>query len=359
MKAGLLTFHRANNIGAALQAAALQQYINENICPCEYVDFIPNNGVPRDLGAVKNALRKGKQIVNGCASRLKNDRAARFDRFYRENYKLSDKTYRGDRALAENPPAYDVVISGSDQILNTTLTGTSESFYLKPWGEQTRKVSYASSLGREDLSQEEYRLIRQELPKFQAISAREQSAADIIARETGKEVSVVVDPVLLLTKQQWEEKCRPVPLNGSYVLAYAMEYSETMEQLLQQQLDAGKKVLLLCGAKSAQRLPGEKLENVGPGEFLTYIKNAQLVITNSFHGSVLSIIFGKQFCCISHSTRNARLQNLLQTVGQGEKLLPFAGGQAFATVEGSLAYEKMLPLIKASQDYLAQAITQS
>ena len=357
MKVGILTFHKAINLGAALQAAALQQYIHENIGCCEIVDFLPNNVVRPKDGAVKALARKCKNGLTIMSSWIRKDQAARFRRFYKENYRISDQTYYGDAELRQKLPVYDVVISGSDQILNTTLSGCSESFYLTPWTEETCKISYASSLGRTEISQDEYRLIRQELPKFRAVSARENSAAEIISAETGIHVPVVVDPVFLLSKEQWEKKCRPISEKGSFVLVYAMEFSAVMEELIRRQQAAGKRVLLLCGGKSAKKLPGEKLSDVGPGEFLSYIKQAELVITNSFHGSALSVIFGKSFYCASHATRNARLESLLQNAGQPESLLPVAECPVEALpVDSDLAMENLLPMIAASKTYLTEAI---
>ena len=141
------------------------------------------------------------------------------------------------------------------------------------------------------------------------------------------------------------------------MLAYAMEYSETMEKLICAEQSAGKRVLLLCGGKSANKLPGEKLQNVGPGEFLRYIGKAELVITNSFHGSALSIIFEKPFYCVSHSSRNARLESLLQNTGQPEKLLPVSDSpETPSAVDSIKAAHCLESMIEESKKYLSHAI---
>ena len=352
MKTGLLTFHAADNFGAVLQAAALQQYIDSNICDCELIDFVPNNCI-----AQKALPYRAKRAVLKLHWLLKKNTAAKFAAFRKKNFKLSHRKYYADEALFANAPAYDVVISGSDQILNTTLSGTSESFYLRPW-KQTKKITYASSFGRTELSQDEYRLIRSELSGFSHLSAREQSAAQLLSEELGREVPVVTDPVFLLHADAWAEKCEEVPNLGAYTFVYAMEYSKIMENAILQQMQHSR-VYVLCGSQSAQKLPGNKIMDCGPGEFLSYIKNAGLVLTNSFHGTAFSIIFNKPLLCVAHTTRNARLQNIMQQSQNPDKLITQSlsyDAMMQLAVDGKQAYCAMEPQIEASKQYLKTAL---
>lgn len=352
MKVGLITFHRAHNMGAVLQAAALRQYIQDNICRCEIVDFVPNNQA-RSVSVrvkVKRWLVKLRRVA-------KKDRIAKFEAFRKKNYRLSKKTYYGDLALLNNTPAYDVVISGSDQIFNTTLSGTSESYYLRPW-KNTKKISYASSFGRSDISEDEYRLIRQELPGFESLSAREESAAQLIRQEIGREVQVVTDPVFLLSREDWTQKCEKTSLPEKYALAYAMEYSQAMEAAIRNQMQE-MPVYLICGSESAKDLPGQKITDCGPGEFLSYLKHADRIVTNSFHGTSFSMIFGKPLLCVAHTTRNARLKNILQQSGNADKLITTtedAGRVSKMLIDGELSYKAMTPLIAASKQYIKIAL---
>lgn len=353
MKAGLITFHRADNMGAVLQAAALQQHITDHICRCELVDFVPN-----DQAFKRSLVFQFKGILVKLRRVIKKDRAAKFQAFRRKNYCLSGKTYYGDQALQGCAPAYDVMISGSDQILNTTLSDTSESFYLAPWT-NTKKISYASSFGRSDITEDEYRLIRRELPGFAHLSAREGSAAQLIENEIGREVQVVCDPVFLLDKEAWLKKSEKTAVSGQYAFVYAMEYSQTMEAAICS-LMKEMPVYLLCGSESAKKLPGQKITDCGPGEFLRYIASARQVLTNSFHGTAFSMIFGKPLLCVAHTTRNARLQNILQQSGNGDKLIATpqdAQDLSRMEIDGEAACEALKPLIVASKEYLKTALS--
>lgn len=350
MKAGLITFHRADNMGAVLQAAALQQYIDENLCQCELIDFVPNN-----LMHTKTFPYRVKKALVELRRMVKKDRAAKFAAFRNKYYRTGSRTYYGDAQLAAKPPVYDILISGSDQILNTTLTGVSESFYLKPW-KDAYKISYASSFGRSALSEDEYRLIRQEMPDFRHLSAREESGAKLLEKELGREVPVVCDPVFLLSKAQWEQMAQKPAMEGEYAFAYAMEYSQAMEAAIRKTMEK-MPVYLLCGSQSAQKLPGNKIDNCGPEEFLGWLLGAAKVVTNSFHGTSFSLIFEKPLVCVAHTSRNARLETILQHCGCPDaQVTSPADDVENKTVDTTAGYAALAPLLKRSKQYLQEAM---
>lgn len=354
MKAGLLTFHAALNYGANLQALALQTYIDREICECEIINFIPNNLSNSRPRGVRCMLSCCKRCLVGAVRTVFPDKASKIKQFQNKRYNCSKKTYYGDADVCANVPHYDILISGSDQILNVLLSGGSETFYLKPWGDNVKKISYASSLGRENISEEEHKLIREELSKFSAISAREYSGAKIISDELGRDIPVVVDPVFLLSREEWIDMSKPVESRDGYVLAYAMEYSAAMCAAIHRAASEGKRVLLICGGDSAKKLPGEIIDDAGPDEFLTYIINADLVITNSFHGTAFSIIFGKPFVSVAHSTRNARIESIFKLIDSVDKMVTNETDCDLIehSVDGNKAYELMIPFIDKSKEYL-------
>ena len=203
MKIGMLTFHRANNLGAVLQAAALCKYLNDKKYDCEIIDFIPNNEVLKF-----HSLRKGAHIIKSILTI--NTRynllmkEYKFNIFRKKNMKISKHRYYGDRDIERKELKYEVLISGSDQILNTSLTGNSEAYYLR-FMTDCKKISYASSFGREDISEYEIKLIKEELAKFDALSVREKSAINIIKKSSGRVAELVLDPVYILTVKELEE----------------------------------------------------------------------------------------------------------------------------------------------------------
>lgn len=321
MKIGILTFHRANNLGAVLQAFALQKYINDNLFSCNIIDFYPNNNIPKEYSCIKKQLRHLKRIVTYIFTSKKRKREEKFEKFRKEYYKLSKESYYGDNGIKGKLKDYDILISGSDQILNITLTGSSKAFYLDFF--DGRKISYASSFGRCNISCEEVNLIKNDLINFFALSVREKSAAEIIEREIGKKAQLVLDPVFLLDKDIWSKICRKVSITQrKYIFVYSMETSEVIEAVARVlRNDTGLPVISVTGGGRFKLKGAIKDFMCGPNEFLRYIMEADYVVTNSFHGTAFSLIFNKKLYCIAHSSRNTRLESILQLINKEEKLI--------------------------------------
>ena len=359
MKVGMVTFHRAVNYGAALQAVALAKHINDTLCPCEVIDFVPNNNGAPSANPLRRCLGFGKKTLYSVLFYKKNTKKRKFSRFAKKYIPTSAKTYFGDKAIVSDPPSYDVYLSGSDQILNTTLTGNSHAFYLS-FAKKGKKISYASSFGRKDVSETEIKFIREYLADFDALSVREKSGGEIIAREIARRCEDVLDPVFLLDETTWRAMSKVIKLKEKYILVYAMEYSDAMANAIAALKAAyDYPIYMICGSGSAQALDCLKLTDLGPTEFLGAISGAEMVLTNSFHGTAFSMIFEKKLYCVAHSTRNARLENILAQVEQADMLID-AGSDGKDVVEkmidGANAYKKLMPEINASKKYLAEVI---
>lgn len=356
MKIGIITFHRVDNIGAVLQASALQYYIQENINECELIDYYPNGVLKKHYRIAHRILHWGKVFLtfHNSYKSVKKDQA--FCKYRKQYFRISKNTYFGDGEIEANPPYYDYLISGSDQILNTSLTGNSSSYYLK-FGSDKNKISYGSSFGREVISDEEKKLIKEELSKFLLISVREESAAEIIKKVANLESKLVVDPVFLVSSCEWNKRCNNhLLLPEKYIFVYTMENSTILENLV----EGVKKiyalpVIIVRGGGEAGRIKGEEDFSCGPKEFLRYIRDAEIVITNSFHGTAFSIIFGKRFLCVAHSCRNVRLKNLLKLIQEENNLVEKLNPDELITekiISGETSYGKLKDIIDFSKQFL-------
>ncbi|MFR5172499.1 MAG: polysaccharide pyruvyl transferase family protein, partial [Clostridium paraputrificum] len=344
MRVGIITFHKALNFGAALQATALNEYIDNNICQSEIIDFIPNNQVPKKNIIIRKILHKFKSIVYFKENKYRELKEKKFKEYRNKYMKLSEKTYYGDNALKKDVPRYDIYISGSDQILNSTLSGNSKSYYLS-FIDGVKKISYASSFGRENITDFEKKCIGEELIKFQRLSVRESNGMNIIKEYSSCSSTLVLDPVFLLDKEKWRDKCKETKFPSKYILVYAMEYSNIMEEfILLLKSVTSMPVYLLAGSETAKKLSGNKCMGFGPSEFLFAINNAEYVITNSFHGTAFSMIFGKKFYCIAHTTRNIRINNLLELVNYERKIIRKKISVEILSdylIDGDIAYQRL------------------
>lgn len=357
MKIGILTFHRANNIGAVLQASALQNYIENNISPCEIIDYVPNSEV-RIHKKYRMLFHKLKLYL--AFFKLKNSliRENSFRKYHKMYIKKSKNIYFGDSSTKKLSTLYDCLISGSDQILNTNLSGRSTAYYLD-FDSNAKKISYGSSFGREIISKEEEILIKKELSKFNSLSVREKSCSDIIYNILNIKPQIVVDPVFLLDKLEWTNRCNNnIKLPKHYIFVYGMENSELLESVVMKLCSENKiKSIVVYGGGDRGRILGDEFAACGPSEFLRLIKDAEVVITNSFHGCAFSIIFGKYFYCIPHSKRNTRIENLLQEIGQSNKIIYSSDNLKEHKINGEISYKKIKPLIYKSMLFLKKNLS--
>lgn len=358
MKIGIITFHRAQNLGAVLQAYALCTYMNEHICETELIDFYPNNAVPQASSLIRRAAHLAKAIIRLREAKQRKIKTEKFDAFMAQ-YRLSPEHYYGDQAIMANPPKYDLLISGGDQILNTTLSGCSESFYLS-FDNTTPKISYSSSFGRQNISEDEKRLIRQQLSKFKALSVREATGADIIEAEISVRPKVVMDPVFLLSRERWASLCAAPRAQGKYIFIYAMENTPELRKAVVAVREKYQLPLLtVYGGKCSMPFWGEMDACCGPQDFLSHIRNAEIIVTNSFHGTAFALIFGKMCYVVAHSNRNARLTHLLNVIGDVDKLITSLSTMEYVDsykINGACIGTALNVIIESSKEYLFENV---
>lgn len=357
MKIGVITFHRAPNCGAALQTYGLFEFLRLKGHDVEIIDYIPNNLAYVKRGKIRGILHVIKQIVTPVESKRFKEKEKAFIKFRENNLKLSKVKYLGDNEIEKGVFNYDLVISGSDQILNTTLTGDSKAYYLH--FTNSKKVSYASSFGRTDISNTEREFIKDYLVKFDQISVREKSAGKIVNELIKVDSSLVCDPVFLMSPQEWMSKIEQSVNLHDYIFVYLMEENENTDAIINAiETKYHMPFITVIGGKVSKKYSNRDFA-CGPDKFINYIYNAKYVITNSFHASAFSIIFGKQFWTVAHSCRNTRLENLFEIIDAENKLvnnLIKVEELEKYVVNGQMAYNNMQGLIENSREYLIRLL---
>lgn len=295
-----ITFHAPINNGAFLQAYALQRAV----ISLGYSNTILNYRSQaqkklyrliyfplsiRDIGQNVYSLRHFWQL------RL---RQKRFERLRKDKLFLT-KELDDYTSVSELIGAYSVLICGSDQIWNTTLPDYSDVYYLPG---MRNKISYGVSLGK-NCSPETLDRFSGYMSEFKAISVRDNKHAEMIRMVFGKDVKQVLDPTLLLNCSEWDLLSNPgIQGRDKYICFYSILYSEeTLTTVSAVSKHLNLPVISPFGGnrshagKRAER-HGIKVDySAGPTEFLRYVKGAELVMTDSFHGTAFSIIFHKPF----------------------------------------------------------------
>lgn len=329
---GLATPFITNNYGTKLQAFALHHYLEENGWDNEIINyrfgqkqfnlkklFLPNRKEYRRINRERQeALSKQPDVKKNIDVRNK-----RFERFTQNSYALSERcdTLEDVNRLAE--VRYSAVVCGSDQIW--LPSHALEKYYLLDFlPDSVKKIAYAPSFGVSTIPGIVRSNYRKALEKFDVVTVREDTGASLIKELTGKDCPVVVDPTLLLTANQWIELLkieRPL-IQGKYVLAYFIGAAEEHREKARAYAKAHNLKLVILPnideiVKADTEYADEPLYDAGPDDFVNLIKNAEAVFTDSFHGTVFSLIFQRNIYCFerfnktSKTSTNSRIYSLL------------------------------------------------
>lgn len=312
-KAAVLTVHRANNFGAVLQAYALQTFLNNNGFKVDIINYL--------CPFIENLygyfpLRKGNALKNIIKSLLLIPvvflRRRNFDGFRLKFLKTTAPVTRAE--LKNLNGSYDMFITGSDQVFNGRLTNYDTSYFLDFVDSPAKKASYAASFGLTELTKQEEALYTPLLTDFDNLLLREKEGQDLLKKLTGKEAPTVLDPVFLLTKEEWAD-IAIMPKEKNYILVYVMEKEKSIMDFAKQlSQKTGLKIIYLF----FNPLHGVKDKSViaAPQEYLGYFMAADYIVTNSFHGAAFAIKFNKRFfvgMLRSLGSLNSRLNHLLKT----------------------------------------------
>lgn len=313
MKIGILTYQYAMNYGALLQAYALKTYLESSGHTVEILNY--------DTSYLYNRNRSLKsKIISVFWNIVKNRLGAKkkkhvFEKFRRNYLGLNDYIIRSKDELVKylDGKDFDAFIVGSDQVWNPEINGKDDTYYLN-FTDSAMKISYAASFGVSSLKQEDLNEITEYLKSFSAISVREKTGMEIL-KKLDRDIEVVLDPVFLPHVEIWNKLAgMSENVSGKYMLCYVMpgdkELESKIEELARQyKRNTGNQVIFL-GRKEFKKFKkdGRDLVSAAPWEFVSLFKNADIIITNSFHGTAFSIIFNKKF----YSLINVKLKGTRQ-----------------------------------------------
>jgi len=251
-----------------------------------------------------------------------------FNEFRDNHLSLSKESYSHSK-LKLNPPDYDIYITGSDNVwLVDNRFGISDGgarYFLDFVSENKITISYAPSMGDPNVSDIHSMRLKLLLANIDFLSVRETSTADFIGSITGRVVETVCDPTLLLSEGEWD-LLLPERLSLTseipYILVYVAHPLDFDSPLFQFSRYISHKLgleIINIGYHFNKENPA--YSNVSVSEFLMYFKNASLVITNTFHGTIFSIIYRKAFYAFEPRAGLTRIRDLLSSVGLSERLV--------------------------------------
>ena len=324
MKIGILTFHRAVNYGACLQAFALKGFLENKGYEVDIIDYRSNY----IEGIYNNPLLKGtriktkiKNIITWSAQKKRNQK---FKEFVRTYLKCSEENslYTKDQ-LKEAEKKYDKIIVGSDQVWNTLCTGNDTVYYLDFIEDNSKKFSYAASFGIVNNEYYELENLKKLLKEFNKISVREKKGADILEKMTGIKAPICLDPTFLMSRKDWINKIDKIN-RKNYVLVYSLSMPKSIVDYAEKLAKQKNMDVIYFTLNNLFSIKEKRVINGSPMEFLSYFENADYVITNSFHGTAFSLIFNKNFTIFKNANKNhdnSRLENILSLVNLENRMI--------------------------------------
>ncbi len=351
MKIATVTYQRHDNYGAMLQCYALQKKLEELGAETKVIDYVCRvSEHPFSLAALR---AKGiKRYITGAIGAITRiPRAKRFKQF-RKLLKMTAPV--DEKSIWRYSNQFDGYIAGSDNIWNADITGLDKNYFLSFTADKRRRAAFAASFGSSKIKETLTAQYETLLSDFAIINCREKSGAELANVLTGKETGVVCDPSLLLTREDWAALAVEPKEKQPYLLAYQMVPSGEFVRFVEQVAEEKGLPVIYIPFPYGKTKCKSKL-TIGPIEWLGYFKNAEYVLTDSFHGCAFSVLFGREFA-VKISQLGERIENLLTVLDIKDRVVESA---AAAVSLGKIDYTSVNERLSDFREYSTEKLKET
>lgn len=383
MKIGIMTSNAAflDNYGAVLQAFAMTSQLEMWGDTPEIINYQYSTGeqivsaeysVDRSVKArlkyiFSDEVSIRQKVLYRCARNKRELQTELFRQFVKKNIPIDLHGVITYDDLKNQKLKYDCLICGSDQVWNPLIHSkrNDPGFFLQFGSETCKRIAYAPSFGISVLPDEAKTNLKEYTDRFDALSVREKSGAEIMSGVCGRDVPVVLDPTMMADPSVWKKFDKmPVGMPNQYILVYRFGRMAYMEKQIKHIASELKLPVLEIPVSIESYGKGSKLLfGVGPEEFVSLIRNAKMVLTDSFHASVFSILNHTPFYTFlrqgknEENNMNSRMENLLEMVGLQDRLIyPDSEILEVSEIDYQNADEILTKKREASQEYLQSAL---
>ena len=312
MKIGIVTQALANNYGGLLQNYALQYVLKKLGHEVKTIDYVYRLSYIRYvLSACKQSIfaiiRLKRPNLKSYAAMPKHRIPIMAD-FVNRNIEKTEIVHSYTKDIIKQEE-FDAIITGSDQVWRPKYNEYLEDMYLRFVPDDIRKVAYAASFGVDswEYSPKHTKLCVKLAQRFNAISVREESGVQLCKDHLGVHAECVLDPTILAGAQAYAPLIKEYQ-DGNYLFAYILDITEEKKASVES-------IAKSNGLKTIIRSAGRDA-NLSPEQWLSMIAHASMVITDSFHGTVFSILFHREFLSIVNKSRGGtRFASLLVPLG--------------------------------------------
>lgn len=328
MKVAVITRHAITNYGSLLQAFATQQVVESLGHTCEIIDYVRDD--ESYMQHEKTLLMRKPKWNNNPLKKIlylflrQPESVAAGRKFKREQIKYLhlSKRYTNLEELSCHKPIADVYMTGSDQVWGPVANGSYDSSYCLSFTDDSdKKIAYAASFGRTEMTNEKECFFKNWLSRYQHIAVREDSAVKLLDK-MGVESVQVLDPTLLLDSAFWTKLVKPIK-EKKYVLVYQLHNDKRVGEYASKVAKAMKLPLVRISTSFHQIFrDGRFVWCPTIGEFLSFIQNAECLITDSFHGTAFAINFNTPFVeILPNNNTGTRNVSILKMTGLSDRIL--------------------------------------
>ena len=314
MRICTITCSNVDNHGARLQTYALAKYLQDKGNDVRVIDYRPQYLDPSyDVLYWPGLLiKEWAKFFLRFAQRIRSKkRHTSFVAFSKKYIPLTEKIFHNVEELRSDPPEADLYVAGSDQIWNTFFpNGTDPAFYLDFGSEKIRRESFAASFATTTLRAGSESFVRDNLKRFDCISVRERSGIEIL-EGLGYTGQIQDDPVFLLSSEQWDQISDRTGEGERYVLVYDFFSDRQIKKKACSIAKEGKlRIYAIC--PFWQSYADKNYVTAGPETFVSLVKNASMIVTNSYHAIAFSMIYRRHFIFVPRPDGlNERINDLL------------------------------------------------
>lgn len=365
-KVGIVSCYFKDNYGSMLQAYATQKILDNNHIENETINISYNKDFSKgkrkyyatqifNLKFITNKFGMIKMKLDKLTRKsLRKNISIRNQKYkeFRQKFNLSRSNKNFEDLTNQVNEKYTDVIVGSDQLW--LPVNVVSNYYTLNWvPDNINKISYATSFGFSTIPSKYNSMYKYFLNRIDYLSTREESGVKIIKDIIGREAKLVCDPTILLTKEEWQEEISATPIyNEKYIFCYFLgkniEHRKFAERLKK---ETGYKIVSINHSdeyvKYSDKFCDYAPYDIGPAEWINLIKNAEYICTDSFHGTVFSILFNKIFFDFrrhrnnSKVSTNSRIDSLLDVAGISKERILLGTENVKEMLERKIDYDKV------------------
>lgn len=312
------------NYGSALQSWALGQAIQKLGYKAKLVDYCPDILADKDpLNPFGNMWDKDEESLRMCQLTMPAIKVnyEKFMRFYNERF---DKTVEKYTSANFNDVKNEVdsFVCGSDTIFCPDEFGIDDGYYANYDCMKANSVTYAASFGDPHFTDEMYLVLNDRLQNFKAFGLRENLMIPYVKEHTEVPVQKVVDPTLLLTSDDYDTIAEDRLVPEKYMLLYARRYNPKMNEYAENLAKKnGWKIVDISLRATNAELGHQMFYEAGVEEFLSLVKHAEYIVTNSFHGMIFGVQYRCPFVIFSREQCDTKITELLELFGLSDRML--------------------------------------